>query len=273
MVCSMAGRKKERKLVLSPTRIRAWLECPLQYKFTYIDRLSRFYYRANPFDAFGSTMHRTLQMFHEAGGPSTVSAESLLQTLESCWTGAGYDSAEDEQRHLEAAREIVCSYREQCQSSGAQVVMIEKQIRHHYAEFVLMGRLDRLDEHPDGTLEVIDYKSGLMEVTPEDVHDSLAMLCYSLLVSRRYPDRPVKATIVGLAGGCFATTRFSGDELDAFEDDARQVARQMLGREEFFPNYGPHCEGCIYSRKCYRGGPVIWEEARREFEESQLGAW
>jgi len=41
--------------------------------------------------------------------------------------------------------------------------------------FKLSGRVDRIDRHADGALEIIDYKSGRHEVTAEDVRDSLAM--------------------------------------------------------------------------------------------------
>ncbi len=268
-----AKRREPSKIILSPTRIRSWLECQLQYKFTYIDKLSRLYYRANRFDTFGATLHRTLQMFYEAGGAAAVPPESLEKTLEDCWMSAGYADSQEEAQALERGRGMVRAFWEASEREPSRAILIEKQIRLHYPDFVLMGRLDRLDEHPDGTLEVIDYKSGLEDVTEDGVRDSLAMVCYSLLVEKQYPGRRVMASIVSLPACAKATAEFRREELDVFEELAQTVAQQMQGREEFLPDYAPHCESCIYNRRCYKGGAVDWEEKRRLFDQTQEGAW
>lgn len=268
-----AAARKPRKLVLSPTRIRAWLECQLQYKFTYLDRLSRFYYKPNRFDTFGAVMHRTLQMFHEAGGPAAVPADQLAATLDSCWTSAGYSSQDEEQAQLQLGREVVEQYWAISAENPAATLLVEKQLRHSYDIYTLMGRLDRLDEHQDGTLEIVDYKSGLLEISPEEVHASLAMICYTLLVGKAYPDRPVIATIIGLAGGCSASTQFTQDELDVFEEDAHRVAEQVMDREQYAPTYGGHCASCIYTQICYGGGPIDWEAKRAAAEAADDGVW
>ena len=40
----------------------------------------------------------------------------------------------------------------------AMTIWVEKQLRADLGPFVLLGRLDRVDEHEDGTVEVVDYK-------------------------------------------------------------------------------------------------------------------
>jgi len=135
-----------------------------------------------------------------------------------------------------------------------------------------MGRLDRVDEHTDGTLEVIDYKSSREEISEQEVRESCAMACYSLLLHKHYPGRRVLASIVALAAGRSATVEISRDELDVVEEEAHTAASQITGREEFLPNYGPHCEGCIYNAICYRKGPVEWEAKREAFERDMDGS-
>ena len=252
--------------------MQSWLDCHLQYKFTYFDRLSKFYYRANRGDTFGASMHRALQAIYESGGPAATAPEQAVEALESAWASAGYASPNEEQEALETGRKLITGYHERLQQREARTLLIEKQLRWRYDSFTLMGRLDRMDEHPDGTLEVIDYKSGRQEVTPEQVRESIAMTCYALLVRRHYPDRAVRATIVALAGGCEATATWTDDDLDVFEEQAHTVAAQITGREEFPPSYGPVCTGCIYSGICYGKGPIDWEAKRREFEETSGSA-
>lgn len=275
----MAGKaRKARKLVLSPTKIVTWLECRLKYKFAYVDKLGRFYYKPNRDNTFGASMHRALQMFHDAGGAASVASEDLSGILQTSWISSGFQSRDEEEEFLQRGQQMFQSYYEALAPSAegpgaAHTLLTEKQLRFDYGSFVLMGRLDRLDEHADGSLEIIDYKSGRTEVEEADVHDSLAMACYCLLVGKRYPGRKVSASIIGLAGGCSATTSFSAEEMEVFEEDVKEIARQIDAAEEYPPNYSPICESCIFSPICYEGGPVDWRARRRAYEASQEGAW
>ncbi len=262
----MASGRKERRLVLSPTRIRSWLECSLQYRFTYVDRIARFYRRPGPADIFGAVMHRTLQGFHAAGGAGEIGEDALDGMLQSNWVSAGFGSPEEEARFRDAGQRILRDYHRAAASAASRVVLLEKQLRRDYGSFILAGRLDRLDEHADGSLEVIDYKSTLSEVTPEDVRGSLALGCYTLLVRHHFPGRPVRASIYALASGLRATAEFPEEELEGLEEDIQRVARQIDAAESYPPVFGPHCAKCPYSRICYRGGEVDWEERARQWE-------
>ncbi len=262
----MASRKKERRLVLSPTRIRSWLECSLQYRFTYVDRVSRFYYRPSPYDTFGAVMHRTLQAFHSGGGAAAVGPEDLQRLLESNWVSAGFESAAQERQFRETGRQMLQGYHRTAGAGKSRVLFLEKQFRRDYGSFVLTGRVDRLDEHPDGMLEIIDYKSSSRDVTPDDVRDSLALGCYTLLVRHHFPERRVRATLYALISGSRATVEFLPEELAVLEEDIHRVARRIEAEESYPPSFGPHCRGCIYNRICYRGGEVDWEERARQWE-------
>ncbi len=217
-------------------------------------------------------------MFHEAGGVESITREQFEETLRLSWTSTGYKDAEEEKAYLERGRHIVQKYYDAHVASAgkgalARTLFTEKQLSHSYADFSLIGRLDRLDEREDGTLEIVDYKSNLTEVSEADVHASLAMACYALLVGKRYPDRPVVASIVGLAGGCSASTTFSSEEMDVLEEEIKEIARQIIAVEEYEPNYSPACLDCIFARICYPDGVVDWESRRKEYEASREGAW
>src|SRR5690349_19310449 len=92
-------RKAKRKPELSPTRIRTFLTCPTQYRLEYIDKIGRFYHRAQAGWAFGSTLHQTLQDFHQEGGAVHVSRDELVQRLESTWISSGYGDRQNEREH------------------------------------------------------------------------------------------------------------------------------------------------------------------------------
>lgn len=271
LLTTMPRVRKPQILVLSPTRISSWLQCHLQYKFTYMDKLSRFFYRPNKSDTFGSVIHRTLETLHKMGGPQAVDVPELLVTLEQCWVSVGYQSTEEEDAMRQRGQQILSDYHQRESARQASPFLLEKQLRWDYGTFKIMGRLDRVDELPDGTLEIIDYKSGLLEVSQERVRGSIAMQCYSRLLTRHYPGRTIIATIAALAGGVSATVCFTDEDLELFDELAADVAAQITGAEEFLPNYGPHCEECIYKRKCYKDGEMDWEAKQNEFLNDQWG--
>ncbi len=247
---------KPRKLTLSPTKISTYLACRLMYKYTYIDKLSRFYYVPRASHTFGSVLHRALDEFHAKGGADVQSPEDLVESLHKTWASLGYASAEEEQDYLASAEQFLEQYHAQHRVEGARTLFTEKQLRCDMGDFVLMGRLDRLDEHPDGHLEVIDYKSGRTAVEEEEVRNDLAMGIYAYLVRACQTDKPVDATIYALRTGAKATVRFSDEDFAAIEEGVRAVAEEIARIDEdtviepvFLPNV---CPSCDYLRLCAR---------------------
>lgn len=248
--------RKPSKPTLSPTKISTYLACPVMYKYTYIDRIGRFYYQPKAYHSFGASLHRTLEQFHERGGAETQSAEQLVGDLREMWTSAGYASTEDESLHLDSAAAMLASYHAAHQQVTAQTLFTEKMLKMDMGEFVLRGRIDRLDEHPDGRLEIVDYKSGRTSVTEEEVRDDLAMGIYALLTRHMCPDRPVSASIYCLRSGNKATINFASEDLVEVEDGIRAIAEEILCIDEdsvIEPVWLPYvCPQCDYLRICAR---------------------
>jgi RecB family exonuclease len=257
-----------RKPTLSPTRIRTYLECALKYRFVYIDKIGKFYLRSRAGFSFGSTLHHVLQEFHEAG--ATHTPEEMVTRLETNWIGAGYESEEQEQRHRAAGEEIVQAYHAAHQERREQQVetwATEKTLTCDMGRFKLSGRVDRIDRHADGRLEIIDYKSGRQETTPEEVAGSLAMNIYQLILRRLYPDTPVFATIYCLRSGVQASYALEGETLNAFERDLVALGDTILDTDyaPLTPVRVPACEDCDFYARCAR----FW---RQQSQETDLDA-
>ena len=239
----------DRKLTLSPTRISAFLECPLKYKFLYVDRIGKFYYRPKPGNAFGGTLHRVLQSFHEPGAEQ-ASVDQLIEDYRRAWVGVGYADTREEQEFKAAGEQILRGYASLTPPEDVKTLFTEKMVKWDMGDFILAGRLDRLDEHPDGALEVIDYKSGRLSVTEEEVRDDLAMSIYQFVVRRLNPDARVFGSIYCLAGGMKASAELSEEELTEVDEGTRSVASAIIGAEEYGPRKWEGCEECDFHRIC-----------------------
>ena len=250
------GRRRPRKLTLSPTKIGTYLACRLMYKLTYIDRLSRFYYRPKSYHSFGGSLHKALEEYHKLGGPQTQSAEQLVDRMRQAWVSAGYASEQEEREHLESAAQFLQHYHTTHRIEGVTTLLTEKPLKLDMGEFNLMGRIDKIDEHPDGHLEVIDYKSGRLSVEEDEVRNDLAIRIYAYLARGTYPDRGITAGIYCLASGEKATVEFSDEEFTQIEDELRAVASEIAQVDED-SEIGPVwledvCPECDYLRLCAR---------------------
>ena len=227
----MTAAPKPKKLKLSPTRIKAFLFCPMYYRLEYIEKVGRFYHTSRPGFSFGSTLHNSLQQFHESGGTKEVTVEELVQTMEASWQSAGFKTVEQEERFKEAGKALLHIYHADAalRQDTTRVFLTEKMLQWDMGPFILTGRIDRIDEHlPTGDLEIVDYKSGMTEITEDDVRKMLSMCIYQLLTKRNNPTRRVYATIHALMGGVTASAELSDPELDELEDMLRGTGLEIL---------------------------------------------
>lgn len=244
-----------RKPTLSPTKITTYLACPVKYRWTYVDAQGRWYLRAKSYYSFGTTLHKVLQRFHDEGDIGVTTTEEAIAAMEESWIDAGFTSAEEMQEAFGEGKEIlarhVATARERPRE--AKTLFVEKMLKYEFDDFILNGRIDRVDEYPDGALEIVDYKSGRQDVSPEDVQADLAMSAYQLLLKRQFPDRPVRATIVALRTGRQASYEMSEGELQEFEADIDILGRQMVGTnffEDVFPKPKELCYRCDFVNLC-----------------------
>jgi len=259
----MPRPRAPRNLVLSPTRIRIFRECAAQYRLEYIDRLGRIFHRPRAGFSFGTSLHRTLELFHAAGGPAAVSAEELAETLSRNWIREGYASAQDETEHREEALRIVDAWHaaavERSERTDlpppATLLYAEKTLKMPLVDGVdLSGRVDRVDEHHDGTLEIVDYKSGRTEVLPEDVAGSRPLRIYQTLLHHVHPDRRIHATLVALRPGASASHELDPGEREELLEDCAEVGRSILAKDwdSVQPEPCDHCAKCDFLPYCQR---------------------
>ncbi|MBI3946917.1 MAG: PD-(D/E)XK nuclease family protein [Armatimonadetes bacterium] len=239
-----------RKPVLSPTRICTWLECRRRYWYIYEKKLPR-YFGARASFSFGNSLHRALQEYHRAGGPEAQDAGALVAQLERSWVAAGYDSAEAEQARLSQGREVLTAYHEGGAGQEGETLFTEKVLRSDMGEYVLTGRVDRLDRLPGGELEVIDYKSGERLPSAAEVAEDLPMALYQLLCARQFQCPRVKASIYHLRTHRKVSVVRSETELRPVAAGVDGIFAEIQEEKEFARLAGDHCRGCDFHRRCW----------------------
>lgn len=246
----------ERLPTLSPSKITTYLACPLKFRWTYVDARGKWYLRSKSYYSFGSTLHKVLERFHDNSQTGVTTTAEVLAAYEESWIDAGFTSAEEMQEAYGEGKEILERHVAQTMVMPkiANTLYLERLFTHKMRGFKLVGRIDRVDEHDDGSLEIIDYKSGRETVEQEDVENDIALGIYQLLLKRKHPDRRIFATILALRSGGKASWELPEQEMQNFESDLQVLGDQILSEEyfEITPVRRPLCLRCDFVPLCRR---------------------
>lgn len=245
-----------RRPSFSPTKFSTYLACPVKYYWTYVSDRGRWLLRSKSYYSFGSSLHRVLERFHDSDDRGVTTTEEAVAALEESWIEAGYSSQEEMMDMLNLGKEMVSTYvqAQVSRPSDAKPVLIERRLRMSFDRFDLIGQVDRVDEHSDGSLEVIDYKSGRENVTAEQVENDLAMGIYQLLVANEFPGQDVRATIIALRSGKQATASMDENGRTLLVNAVSTLGGEILDRdwEEIVPKPKPLCQTCDFLPLCQK---------------------
>lgn len=151
---------EQRKVDVSVTGLDRLRGDPYQFYANSILRLSRLdSLDAEPSAAWkGEIAHKIMQRWHEAGEPPNGLHEIAQQTLDE-------DSAHPLMRalwwpRLSAALETFEAMILAAKAEGRTVLGVEKDGNMRRRDVRIHGRADRIDRNADGSLAVVDYKTG-----------------------------------------------------------------------------------------------------------------
>lgn len=151
--------RTHRPLSLSFSRLQTFEDCPLKYKFRYVYHLSEPPSHAT---SFGSSVHNALNAYYREVKKGAKPSLALLKRFYvEHWIPMGYVSAD----HCEARKKQGWEMLERFYEAEAKDLRIPFLLEQPFtlktpSGLTLSGRIDRIDRLPDGTYEVIDYKTG-----------------------------------------------------------------------------------------------------------------
>ena len=160
-------------LALSASDIDLYRTCPLKYKFARVFAIPQ---EPTINQRFGILIHQVLERFHTeqlraealtqaaaSGGqpPSPAGRlDRLLALFEAGWRRTGFGSSDDELQYRDRAVAALARYHERQLRSESRPVWLERSFSFAIGSHRLRGRVDRVDQLPDGDYELIDYKTG-----------------------------------------------------------------------------------------------------------------
>jgi DNA helicase-2/ATP-dependent DNA helicase PcrA len=143
-------------LMLSASDIETYRTCPLKYKFARVFRIPS---EPTINQRFGILVHQVLERYHGGGG-SAPGLPEMLNLLEAGWRRGGFGDSEEERQLRAKATQALVRYHDRFRDEDAEPVWFEKSFQFRMGPHLLRGRVDRVDRLPDGSYELIDYKTG-----------------------------------------------------------------------------------------------------------------
>jgi DNA helicase-2/ATP-dependent DNA helicase PcrA len=148
-------------LMLSASDIETYRLCPLKYKFGRVFRIPQ---ESTIHQRFGIALHTVLERFHKL---PDAGRETLFELFESSWRRGGFGDSDDELQFRERGVEALERYWENTRDEDGEPVWFERSFSFQLGPHVIRGRVDRVDRRPDGSYEVIDYKTGRSKTAAE----------------------------------------------------------------------------------------------------------
>ena len=236
--------RKGGNLRLSATDLDLYMTCPLKYKFARVFGIPT---PQTVNQRFGILVHSVLHRFHREDGDAGPSR--LAELLDSGWSRAGLGETGDEQQFRERARVGLAHYWEAESRSSSEVVSLERQFEFRVGSQVVRGRVDRVDRHPDGTLEVIDYKTG-QRVDPDRLGGDIQLALYRLGAEEAWGVEAGAGSYYYVLDGVKEEIPAAPGDRERIERTVGEVGEGILG-QDFEPKPSPRvCGWCDFRLVC-----------------------
>lgn len=195
----------------------------------------------------GQTIHRALELFHS--GDETLSEARLLELYEESWVNPP-DVAAPEVLKLHAKGEdILRRYWAEEKDSKSTIEFVEREFMAPLGVHMVRGIIDRVDRRPDGSIEVIDYKTHQEVGTEADAAADLQLRLYAWGVKATWALEPKWVSWRYVAAGKTVTVPYDPSGEDELEEFLTRVADILAANRAFTPDLS-HCPKCEFRLRC-----------------------
>lgn len=243
---------------LSPSKISRFTQCPLSFKFSYIDHLPE---PPTIHQVRGTLAHAALERFfteNEEGERSRARAtDALMDTWSEREQRAEYlELGLDERaesRLFEELTELIDRYFELEDPNGVHPEGLELQLRATVGGVELNGIIDRLDDVGNGDLCVVDYKTGSSPRESRDRGSFNGVNFYAVLCEENFGRAPVEVRLMYLRDRIVLVQTVTEQAVRSARQRAIAVWSAIdRAREKgtFRPNLSSLCRFCAFQSIC-----------------------
>jgi DNA helicase II / ATP-dependent DNA helicase PcrA len=232
---------------LSATAVETYENCPLQFKFEREWKLSRQVHAAMQ---YGAAMHRVLLTYYDSARLGrTRSDDELLQLFRDDLAASGIQDNYQKDLYLKQGDVQLRDFLAGTRSAPApEVLHTEEWFDVQIAGTKVAGRIDRMDRTSDGSVAIVDYKTGKAR-SQEDADESLQLSIYAMAAHEKWGYRVGALLFYNLEGNVPVFSRRTEFQLEAARERVLDVAHGVAAGN-FDPKVGRHCNFCAFRGLC-----------------------
>ncbi len=240
-------RRGDGALSLSASDLDLYLTCPLKYKFGRVFGIPQ---EPTINQRFGILIHNVLERFHKEGDEDEGDGlERLMGLFEAGWRRSGFGSSDDELQFRDRAREAMRLYWERESESEGEPVWLERKFDIRIGPHHVRGRVDRVDRLPDGSHELIDYKTGERK-SEEQLENDLQLALYRLAARQAWELESSSGSYYYVLDAEKVAAPVGEGDAERVERTVLEVGEGILG-QDFEPRPSPTtCSWCDYRLIC-----------------------
>ncbi len=255
------------------TQLKAFETCPLQYKFAHILKIP---VKGRATFSFGKTIHATLQKFCErirelqsteqpalfveaqprgatSGGATSrcgdqVSLEELFALYDASWIDDWFLDDIQKKEYYEKGKTLLRQFWQSAVDNPPHPRYIEQAFHLKIDGYTVKGMIDRVDTRPDGTLEIIDYKTGASKELAKVDKDQLYI--YQCAMAEVFAEKPGLLTYYYVEDGKQVSFLGTSEDLTKMKNRVRAQIEEM--KTSSFPATPSKqiCHSCDFKDIC-----------------------
>ncbi|MGA8438149.1 MAG: ATP-dependent DNA helicase [Candidatus Sulfotelmatobacter sp.] len=232
---------------LSATAVETYETCPLQFKFEREWRLARQLHAAVQ---YGAAMHRVLRTFYDSVRLGrTKTDDELLELFRDDLAASGIQDDYQRDLYLKQGLQQLNDFLAATHSTPApKVLHTEEWFDIQIAGTRVAGRIDRVDRMSDGSIAIVDYKTGKAR-SQEDADESLQLSIYAMAAKQKWGYQVGELAFHNLEGNVSVTSKRAEFQLEEARERVQAVARG-IAEGNFKPKPDFHCTFCAFRGLC-----------------------
>lgn len=245
---------------LSYSQINTFQTCPLHYKLKYIFKVPTPYSASQ---SFGTSIHATLKDFYNLVLSGKKPTEKLIfECLENSWIKEGFKTKKHEIKFYEKGKLYLAGFLKEGFNPKNLTVFLEQPFTiplifgdKNVKPLKIGGVIDRVDILPDGSIEIIDYKTGANIPSQKEVDKNLQLAFYGLAATE-IPEEPfnkkpeqIKLSLYYLDAQEKITTVRTKEDLEKAKEEIFKV-RDEIEKSDFICSGNYLCKDCEYKLLC-----------------------
>lgn len=243
--------------VFSFSRIKCFHQCPLRYRYRYLDSLSEAFRSIESF--LGTAIHDVLEwLYTERDHGEDADESTMLESFADRWITKRDDSVaivrieDDEESYLKLGREmLVRFFRDTFLRDRSETLALEQRLTVRLSDtIVFAGFADRVGRTEQGRLFVVDYKTSKNEGNGSEFSEGLQAPLYAACVLSQHDDDEALAGYHYLRHGTTRWQQVDGDRAAYLLERFLGLATEAEMAGDFPARPGILCAWCGFNAHC-----------------------